>query len=159
MGVALPSSRPSSRWTDPRSPAAAALPAATAVVPVPVNLTNELARQRNRDAAERTLMAWIRTCLSLISFGFGLDKIVAAIDRATGSAGPRSGVIAVALAFVFTGILSMAVATVEHLRELKRLRRDDFVYVETPRLAAATATLITLIGVMAMGILITGLVR
>jgi putative membrane protein len=122
-----------------------------------VNLTNELARQRNRDAAERTLMAWIRTCLSLISFGFGLDKIVAAIDRATGSAGPRSGVIAVALAFVFTGILSMAVATIEHLRELKRLRRDDFVYVETPRLAAATATLITLIGVMAMAILLTGL--
>jgi putative membrane protein len=124
-----------------------------------VNLTNELARQRNRDAAERTLMAWIRTCLSLISFGFGLDKIVGAIDRATGSSGPRAGVIAVALAFVFTGILSMAVATVEHLRELRRLRRDDFVYVETPRLAAATATLITLIGVMAMAILITGLVR
>ena len=45
-----------------------------------MNLTDNLARQRNRDAAERTLMAWIRTCLSLISFGFGLDKIVAAIN-------------------------------------------------------------------------------
>ena len=50
-----------------------------------MNLTNELAKQRNRDAAERTLMAWIRTCLSLISFGFGLDKIIAAIDRAATS--------------------------------------------------------------------------
>ena len=45
-----------------------------------MNLTDKLARQRNRDAAERTLMAWIRTCLSLIGFGFGLDKIVAAIN-------------------------------------------------------------------------------
>ncbi|MBM5824773.1 MAG: DUF202 domain-containing protein [Cyanobacteria bacterium M_surface_10_m2_119] len=159
MGVALPRRRPPCHWTHPGPPATGALPAATVSVPASVNLTNELARQRNRDAAERTLMAWIRTCLSLISFGFGLDKIVAAIDRATGSSGPRSGVIAVALAFVFTGILSMAVATVEHLRELKRLRRDDFVYVETPRLAAATATLITLIGVMAMGILVTGLLN
>ena len=123
-----------------------------------MNLTNELARQRNRDAAERTLMAWIRTCLSLISFGFGLDKIVTAIDRATGSSGPRPGVIAVAVAFVFTGILAMSAATVQHLRELKRLRRDDFVYVESPRLAAATATLIALIGVMAMGILLLGIV-
>jgi putative membrane protein len=123
-----------------------------------MNLTNELARQRNRDAAERTLMAWIRTCLSLISFGFGLDKIVTAIDRATGSSGPRPGVIAVAVAFVFTGILAMSAATVQHLRELKRLRRDDFVYVESPRLAAATATLIALIGVMAMGILLVGIV-
>jgi putative membrane protein len=124
-----------------------------------VNLTNELARQRNRDAAERTLMAWIRTCLSLISFGFGLDKIVAAIDQASGSSGPRNGVIAVALAFVFTGILAMAAATVQHLRELRRLRRADYVYEQSPRLAAATAILITLIGVMAMGILLTGLIR
>jgi putative membrane protein len=121
-----------------------------------VNLTNELARQRNRDAAERTLMAWIRTCLSLISFGFGLDKIVAAIDRATGDQGPRPGVISVALAFVFTGILAMAAATVQHVRELRRLRRDDFVYLESPRIAAATAILITLIGLMAMGVLLSG---
>ena len=121
-----------------------------------MNLTNELARQRNRDAAERTLMAWIRTCLSLISFGFGLDKIVAAIDRATGDQGPRPGVISVALAFVFTGILSMAAATVQHLRELKRLRRDEFVYLESPRIAAATAIVITLIGLMAMGVLLSG---
>lgn len=127
--------------------------------PPAVNLTNELARQRNRDAAERTLMAWIRTCLSLISFGFGLDKIVSAIDRATGSSGPRPGVVAVALAFVFTGILAMAAATVQHLGELRRLRRADYIYAETPRLAAATASLITLIGAMAMVVLLSGLVR
>lgn len=122
----------------------------------PVNLTNELARQRNRDAAERTLMAWVRTSLSLISFGFGLDKIVGAIDRVSGTPGPRSGVVAVAVAFIFTGILSLAVATQQHLRELRRLSRADYVYVESPRLAAATATLISLIGVMAMTILIVG---
>ena len=104
-----------------------------------MNLTNELARQRNRDAAERTLMAWIRTCLSLISFGFGLDKIVGAIDRATGTSGPRPGVIAVAVAFVLTGILAMAAATVQHRHELRRLR-DDFVYVPEQRsIARATA--------------------
>ncbi|MFM7169470.1 MAG: YidH family protein, partial [Cyanobium sp.] len=43
-----------------------------------VNVTNELAKERNREAAERTLMAWIRTSLSLISFGFGVDKIIGA---------------------------------------------------------------------------------
>jgi putative membrane protein len=122
-----------------------------------VNITNELARQRNRDAAERTLMAWIRTCLSLISFGFGLDKIVGAIDRATGEPGPRPGVVSVAMAFVFTGILAMAAATVQHSRELRRLSRQDYVYVESPKIAAATATLITLIGVLAMAILLSNL--
>jgi len=44
-----------------------------------MSLSNELAKQRNRGAADRTLMAWIRTCLSLISFGFGLDEILGAI--------------------------------------------------------------------------------
>lgn len=123
------------------------------------NLTNELARQRNRDAAERTLMAWIRTCLSLISFGFGLDKIVSAIDRATGSPEPRPGVIAVALAFIITGIIAMAAATLQHLGELRRLRADNFRYHQGPRLAAVVAALITLIGALSMGILLGSLGR
>jgi len=103
-------------------------------------------------------MAWIRTCLSLISFGFGLDKIVGAIDKVSGSSGPRPGVVAVALAFVITGIVAMAAATVQHLRELKRLQRPDYVYMQGPRLAAGTAILLTLIGALAMAILLAGLI-
>ncbi len=33
--------------------------------------STELARERNREAADRTLLAWIRTGLSLIGFGVG----------------------------------------------------------------------------------------
>ncbi|BBD55616.1 YidH family protein [Planktothrix agardhii] len=36
----------------------------------------EMAKYRSRAAADRTLMAWIRTCLSLIAFGFGIPTIV-----------------------------------------------------------------------------------
>lgn len=117
-----------------------------------MNLTNELAKQRNRDAAERTLMAWIRTCLSLISFGFGLDKIIAAIDRATAGDGARveRGVQLVAAAFMITGVLSMAGATVQYRRELRRLQHNDYVYRDKPQLAAATAVLLILIGLVGL---------
>ena len=38
------------------------------------DVATELARERTRQAADRTLMAWIRTSLSLIGFGFGIAK-------------------------------------------------------------------------------------
>jgi uncharacterized membrane protein YidH (DUF202 family) len=41
---------------------------------VKTNLTNELAKERNRAAYDRTLMAWIRTAISLIGFGFAIAK-------------------------------------------------------------------------------------
>ncbi|HEY9763929.1 MAG TPA: DUF202 domain-containing protein [Trichocoleus sp.] len=47
----------------------------------PSNVQAQLAKERNRAAAERTLMAWIRTALALISFGFGIDTIVSTIVK------------------------------------------------------------------------------
>ena len=125
-----------------------------------MSLTDQLAKQRNRDAAERTLMAWIRTCLSLISFGFGLDKIVAAINSRTdgGSAHAEWSVRLVAIAFVLTGIVAMAAATRQHTRNVQRLARDDFTYIERPSIAAATALMISAIGIAALVLLLLGAV-
>ena len=37
-----------------------------------IDSSTELARERSREAADRTLMAWIRTALALV--GFGVSK-------------------------------------------------------------------------------------
>ena len=123
-----------------------------------MNLTNELAKERNREAAERTLMAWIRTCLSLISFGFGLDKIIGAIEasRFDGSSHAQISVRLISIGFVVTGIVAMAAATRQHRQVLRRLKHDDFIYIEKASIATATALALTMIGLVALVLLIAG---
>ncbi len=41
---------------------------------------NEMAKERNREAADRTLMAWIRGSLSFIGFGFSIDVITRGLE-------------------------------------------------------------------------------
>lgn len=129
--------------------------------PASVNITNELAKERNREAAERTLMAWIRTSLSLISFGFGVDKIVGAINRSRfgGSARADLSVRVMAIAFILTGIGALAAATVQHKRILRRLAHPEFVYHEHRSLGTATALALMAIGILCLIILIHGAIR
>jgi len=51
-------------------------------------LTNEPARERNREAADRTLLAWVRASLAMISLGFGIERLGQA---AVGFDGPLVG--------------------------------------------------------------------
>jgi putative membrane protein len=43
---------------------------------VDTNSATELAIVRTREAADRTLLAWIRTSLALIGFGFTANKVI-----------------------------------------------------------------------------------
>ncbi|HYP04351.1 MAG TPA: hypothetical protein VER57_07360, partial [Cyanobium sp.] len=61
-----------------------------------------------------------------------------------------------AVGFVVTGVLALAVATLQHQRDLRLIRSDDFLYRNKPSISTATAVVITLIGVMALVILVMG---
>jgi putative membrane protein len=114
--------------------------------PKAYSLTNELAKERNRAAAERTLMAWIRTSLALISFGFGIDQIVAALAARGGDIARTSALSrATGLSFIAVGIYAMIAATFEHRRILAMIQRDDYVYYRTRSLGIHVA--IALIGI------------
>jgi putative membrane protein len=117
-------------------------------LPHPPNTQAELARERNRAAAERTLMAWIRTSLSLISFGFGIDSIVSAIRsfQATEDIDPIRFSRMFGLAFIALGIYALIVAAIEHRRELRHIQRHaDYFY--TPRRSLGWTVALALIAI------------
>ena len=115
------------------------------------NTSTELAKTRNRAAAERTTLAWIRTALALISFGFGLDKIISAIRNAGGEGNTSQdvGVQLMSMGFIGVGIFTLLIAMRQHKRELIRLRSDPYLYRDEPSLSIATATAVLVIGVLA----------
>ncbi|MGB3200254.1 MAG: DUF202 domain-containing protein [Nodosilinea sp.] len=133
---------------------------ATPTSPVP-NPGTELAKERNRAAEERTLMAWIRTALSLIGFGFGIDRIVAAIDQAVGDTlNPVRLSRILGLSFVALGTFALLYAALDHRHQLHRIQRNDLMYVSRHSPSLVVAYVLAFLGVVAfIGILISPLVR
>ena len=122
------------------------------------NINTELAKERNRAAAERTLMAWIRTCLALISFGFGVDRIVTALQQSSFSEyvdDPLHLTRIIGLAFIGIGTNAILLAAIEHRRELRHIQKDNYVYQPRSSLAFNVAISISITGLFAfIGILI-----
>ncbi len=108
-------------------------------------------------AAERTLMAWIRTSLAMISFGFTIGKLGDALTSAKVNLmfGGTTDIAGVASYLVVVGTLALILAIVQYRADVADLDRDRSGHL--PSVAFLVAILLSLLGVFVFTDLVTRL--
>ncbi len=123
------------------------MPTETTEAKTQLDTSTRLSFDRTFQALERTQMAWVRTGLALITFGFGIAKFFQYLHEQQGQSAPFLGASTVGMMMIAIGLVGLLLANVQHRRALKALRE------ECPGLplsvAGAMAVLIMVLGILA----------
>jgi putative membrane protein len=103
-------------------------------------------------AAERTLLAWLRTGLALMGFGFVVARFglfLREIALASGGEAPASGSSRwFGIALLMIGVLVTATAFLEHVVTVRRLRRGEPFVGRPTWLGGVLAGLLVIVGIL-----------
>jgi len=122
---------------------------------VKTNLANELAKERNRAAYDRTLMAWIRTAISLIGFGFAIAKSYEYIQMDEMEKTGRfidqiHAPLWFGMSFIVLGMACILGGVIQYVKVVKQLQSGQFTYGEPRPLAKIVALILLIIGIFAL---------
>jgi putative membrane protein len=99
-------------------------------------------------AAERTLLAWLRTGIGIMAFGFVVARfgLVVRLLHPAGSPPPRMSAGPLGVALVVLGTLATGAGAVQYRRFCRRLAPEELPSRLAPVLAATLAWLLAAIG-------------
>jgi len=88
----------------------------------PRDLRIPAALVRTALSSEQTLMSWVRTSLSLFTFGFSIAQFFQYLARQSEgiSENPRR----LGIALIVVGVLTLIVAIIEHVQRIRRLEEE-----------------------------------
>lgn len=100
-------------------------------------------------AAERTLLAWNRTSLGLIAFGFVVERaglLIKAIEQSTSRDPLYESTFLLGLCFIVLGAVCALVSSYQYATVLKTLTSAEFPRGYSPRWAMAVNVIVALLG-------------
>ncbi|MFQ4135943.1 YidH family protein [Nodosilinea sp. PGN35] len=115
-----------------------------------VNITNELAKERNRAAAERTINAWLGICLNLIGFGIAFDQIFRSLRRRFPDMSPaitRETATLIGMGFIGVGLVLLGIGLIQHQLAIKSIRNPDYLMLSVKELNQIVVSGIVIFGI------------
>jgi putative membrane protein len=114
--------------------------------PYPPNVQAELARERNRIAADRTLLSFIRNSVTLISIGVGIDQVVR--NLVPYARFINIWIYVLDLVLVGLGIVNLLLAAQDYRGEMQRLRQPEYHFTPRWSLGGVTGIILCITGLV-----------
>jgi putative membrane protein len=107
-------------------------------------------RYTDHAANERTFLAWVRTAIAVMAFGFLVERFDFFVSAMAGSSSRtfRTQQFAneMALAFILLGVAMIVIATIRFFRIAREIDRDEVVYSAGSLFDLVLAALLLLLG-------------
>ena len=116
--------------------------------PYPPNVQVELARERNRIAADRSLLSFIRNSVSLIGTGIGLDQVLGRLAPIAPNL--NAWIYWLSLTLVGLGVVNLCFAAIDYRSELKRLQQPEYHFTPRWSLGGVTGLVLFIAGTIAL---------
>jgi putative membrane protein len=112
---------------------------------------HNLAKLQSRNSSERTLLAWIRTSLTLIGFGFGIPGILNVLqtEHIKNLPSAMRNIKILGSSFIVLGLVSIIVALIQYRLQIKQIMHPNYKYKESFHLSFIVSILLFSIGLFA----------
>jgi putative membrane protein len=124
--------------------------------PETIRRLTSLALDRTEYSSERAVMAWMRTSVSMYTFGFTITKFIDYLGNQEDGAGYAEGLGRLGLVLILIGIMSLVMAIIEHLKRLRIMKRLGLQDPSPMHLPIVGAALLLAIGITTLIGLIAG---